>query len=228
MTLTRRDTCQSCRGAGVLNDRRSALPSLSGHGHASDRAAAAWCSRRAATRAADPAGWSRPPCGRCGGLGVEMRSETITVRIPAGVGDGARIRVPEKGNAGERRRPCRAICSSPFRSSRTRRFSARGMISTSPCRSASTKRRSARRSTCRRPTAPRGCACRRGRRPGQRFHIRGRGAPSPRERRARRSRRRSQDRPAEGARRALEGAAARVRQDQRRTGVDEGERRDEE
>jgi molecular chaperone DnaJ len=32
-----------------------------------------------------------------------MRTETITVRIPAGVGDGARIRVPERGNVGERR-----------------------------------------------------------------------------------------------------------------------------
>jgi len=32
-----------------------------------------------------------------------MRSETITIGIPAGVSDGARIRVPEKGNAGERR-----------------------------------------------------------------------------------------------------------------------------
>ena len=41
-------------------------------------------------------------CARCSGLGVEMHSETITVRIPAGVGDGARIRVPEKGNVGQR------------------------------------------------------------------------------------------------------------------------------
>jgi molecular chaperone DnaJ len=41
-------------------------------------------------------------CGTCAGLGVEMRSESILVRIPAGVGDGARIRVPEKGNAGQR------------------------------------------------------------------------------------------------------------------------------
>jgi len=42
-------------------------------------------------------------CGRCAGLGVEMRSETVTVRVPPGVSDGARIRVPGKGNVGERR-----------------------------------------------------------------------------------------------------------------------------
>jgi molecular chaperone DnaJ len=44
-------------------------------------------------------------CATCSGLGVEMRSESIAVRIPAGVGDGARIRVPEKGNAGVRGGP---------------------------------------------------------------------------------------------------------------------------
>ena len=42
------------------------------------------------------------PCNACGGAGTVNLGETITVGIPAGVADGARIRVPEKGNGGLR------------------------------------------------------------------------------------------------------------------------------
>jgi molecular chaperone DnaJ len=39
-------------------------------------------------------------CMACGGAGQEVRTETVTVRVPPGVADGSRIRVPEKGHAG--------------------------------------------------------------------------------------------------------------------------------
>jgi molecular chaperone DnaJ len=46
-------------------------------------------------------GKQRPgACEACGGAGLETRSETLQVRIPAGIRDGARVRVPNKGNAG--------------------------------------------------------------------------------------------------------------------------------
>jgi molecular chaperone DnaJ len=46
-------------------------------------------------------GQQRPrACDPCGGSGQETRSETIQVRVPAGVADGDRVRVPAKGNAG--------------------------------------------------------------------------------------------------------------------------------
>ena len=45
-------------------------------------------------------GKTRTMCRTCNGEGRVRRNETIDVRIPAGVANGARVRVPAKGNAG--------------------------------------------------------------------------------------------------------------------------------
>ena len=77
--------CHHCQGTGVIRSRRGSM---------------------VFSKSCEACGGSgrlvQTPCGRCAGAGVEMRSESIIVRIPAGVSDGARIRVPEKGNAGDR------------------------------------------------------------------------------------------------------------------------------
>ena len=41
-------------------------------------------------------------CVQCHGQGVEPRSETLAVRIPPAVADGARVRIAAKGHAGVR------------------------------------------------------------------------------------------------------------------------------
>ena len=42
----------------------------------------------------------RSRCPSCNGQQVETRTETLTVNVPAGLADGARIRVPGKGHVG--------------------------------------------------------------------------------------------------------------------------------
>lgn len=45
------------------------------------------------------------PCPECGGSGVTQQTRTINVRVPAGVRDGARLRIPAKGTPGARGGP---------------------------------------------------------------------------------------------------------------------------
>ncbi|HJQ43713.1 MAG TPA: molecular chaperone DnaJ [Jatrophihabitantaceae bacterium] len=45
------------------------------------------------------------PCPECSGSGSTVQTRTITVRVPAGVRDGARLRIPGKGSSGQRGGP---------------------------------------------------------------------------------------------------------------------------
>jgi molecular chaperone DnaJ len=101
LTLMRRETCHACRGAGVVKIAEGRCHRCQGTGIIRSRRGSMVFSKNC--EACGGAGRvAQTNCSACSGLGVEMRSEAIMIRIPAGVADGARIRVPEKGNAGQR------------------------------------------------------------------------------------------------------------------------------
>ena len=76
-------TCPTCGGAGVTTDNQGLFgfsqpcPSCGGRGRMIEQ-----------------------PCSTCRGTGIERRPRSVKVRIPAGVQDGQRIRMKERGGPG--------------------------------------------------------------------------------------------------------------------------------
>lgn len=100
LTVSRLDACERCGGSG----RRRAAEAHCGR--CRGRGTQQW--RRGhmvfSTACADCGGTGRlrhQPCRACDGRGVAPRDEGITVAVPAGVADGTRLRVGAKGNRGK-------------------------------------------------------------------------------------------------------------------------------
>jgi len=101
ITLTRRDTCRVC--AGVGRTRTGAINCLVCEGTGAVRSVRGHMVFSKSCSACGGTGQQRPRvCEPCGGTGQQTRTETVTVRLPAGVSDDERVRVPAKGNAGLR------------------------------------------------------------------------------------------------------------------------------
>jgi molecular chaperone DnaJ len=81
-------TCDRCGGAGVLQ-----AVSRSPFGQVVRQAACDVCGGDGRV--------AEHPCERCDGRGREVRRRTLRVDIPAGIGDGQRIRLAGRGHAGE-------------------------------------------------------------------------------------------------------------------------------
>ena len=99
MTVTRLDTCAACGGTGVR--RAAEMPCVHCQGTGTSRwrrghmvftKSCAHCGGTGRQR--------QQPCRSCRADGVVSRTEEITIQVPAGVADGARMRVPDKGHAG--------------------------------------------------------------------------------------------------------------------------------
>jgi len=101
VTLMRVEACHSCRGTGALQSAEARCQHCQGSGHL--RLARG---HMVFTKTCPHCGGSgrrrQRSCPTCGGEGAQPRSETVAVRIPAGIEDGARVRIPSKGHAGRR------------------------------------------------------------------------------------------------------------------------------
>jgi molecular chaperone DnaJ len=97
LTITRLDSCDTCHGTGAIGSAQT-CPTCNGSGTIQQSAGKMKfnvpCTRCGGT------GKIRKACPTCNGEGRIRKSETIDVRIPAGLASGSRLRVPGKGNAG--------------------------------------------------------------------------------------------------------------------------------
>jgi molecular chaperone DnaJ len=99
MVLTRRNLCTACDGSGL--DRTAGqqiCPRCQGTGQ--DAKAHGFMRFSGPCRVCNGTGRVGGRCKACGGAGNVPLQENITVRIPPGVANGYRMRVPGKGNAG--------------------------------------------------------------------------------------------------------------------------------
>ena len=99
VTVTRRETCGSCNGSGLTRTTPGACAVCRGSGVLRMVRGHMVFSRSCTS--CGGTGQQRPrACEHCAGTGQEPRTETVPVRIPAGIADGDRVRLPGKGNGG--------------------------------------------------------------------------------------------------------------------------------
>jgi molecular chaperone DnaJ len=99
VTVTRQEHCRACHGVGRLpvNEARCVQCHGTGvvksaRGHMVFSKPCAHCGGSGQLR--------QTRCPTCGGQQVEMRTESLTISLPPGLPDDARIRVPGKGHVG--------------------------------------------------------------------------------------------------------------------------------
>lgn len=104
VSLMRQDSCRSCAGSGYHRTAESRCVACEGTGVVRSVRGHMVFSKNC-PHCAGTGRLRQLACATCQGLGVETRHETLSVKVPAGVADGARVRVPGKGHAGVRGGP---------------------------------------------------------------------------------------------------------------------------
>jgi molecular chaperone DnaJ len=97
LQVTHLDACETCHGTGAIGSPQTC--SVCGGKGTIQQTAGKMKFNVPCTRCGGT-GKVRTMCRTCNGEGRVRRAEPIDVRIPAGVANGARVRVPGKGNAG--------------------------------------------------------------------------------------------------------------------------------
>jgi molecular chaperone DnaJ len=99
MAITRYNACSACEGTGMDRSAGQQIcPRCQGTGQESR--SHGFMSFSGPCRVCNGTGRVGGHCKTCGGSGNVPFQETVTVRIPPGVANGYRMRVPNKGNAG--------------------------------------------------------------------------------------------------------------------------------
>ena len=96
--VVRHESCAACQGHGWLGVAPKPCPDCGGAG-SRQSARGHMVFTRPCERCDGRGHLSSELCRRCGGAGVQPRSETVLVPIPAGVESGARLVVPGAGHA---------------------------------------------------------------------------------------------------------------------------------
>ncbi|HEX8177494.1 MAG TPA: molecular chaperone DnaJ [Pyrinomonadaceae bacterium] len=98
ITVNRSEQCSRCNGAGDTGGSPVICATCNGTGQVQRAGGRLKFSQECPD--CSGSGRRRPPCSLCNGKGVMPKSETVKVRIPAGVDTGSRVRIPGKGEGG--------------------------------------------------------------------------------------------------------------------------------
>lgn len=101
VTITRQEHCRTCHGVGWLNVNETRCSACHGTGVVKSARGHMVFSKPCA-HCGGSGRLSQTRCPTCGGQQVEMRTETLSITLPPGLADDARIRVPGKGHVGRR------------------------------------------------------------------------------------------------------------------------------
>ncbi len=99
--VRRREACGTCRGSGAKPGTSASACAACGGSGAVTRSQGFFSLRMACPRCGGQGRVVKSPCGDCRGSGRVERDREITVVVPAGVEDGARLRLAGQGEAGE-------------------------------------------------------------------------------------------------------------------------------
>jgi len=103
ISLPRQGACGACGGSGALGSE-SECPECGGSGQRTQQRRGLRVSL-ACGRCRGTGRFSGPPCSTCRGTGRTRVHDRVKVRIPPGIDDGGRVRLPGKGDAGSKGGP---------------------------------------------------------------------------------------------------------------------------
>jgi molecular chaperone DnaJ len=98
ITVNRSEQCSRCNGAGDTGGPVVVCPTCKGTGQVQRAGGRLRFSQECPD--CGGTGRRRQPCSVCKGKGTTPKTETVKVRIPAGVDTGSRVRIPGKGEGG--------------------------------------------------------------------------------------------------------------------------------